>query len=124
MAMKNHEFQHITDVGDIPRKPEAAFDREGHIKPSFLPKFALKSLEAEALGIEGRGSRKRLSSEEVGQIESLRRRADNLRPTIPQTGMDTRQFDGMRVHILQCSKCRNESGKIRGDLPADTLPFE
>jgi hypothetical protein len=124
MAIERRKFQHITDVEDIPRKPGAVFDKDGHIRPSFIPKFALESLEADALGIEGRGSRKRLSPEEMGQIESLRRKADNLRPTVPQTGMDKRQFDEMRVHILYCQRCREESGKIRGDLPVNSLPFE
>ena len=124
MAIESRKFQHITDVEDIPRKPEAVYDKEGHILPSYLLKFALESLEADALGIEGRGSRKRLRPEEMSRIESLRRRADSLRPTVPQTGMDKRQFVEMRVHVLHCQKCRSESGKIRGDLTADTLPFE
>ena len=123
MVIERRNLQHISDLEDIPRKPEAIYGKEGHIKPSFLQKFALASLEADAQALEIMSSRRRLTQSDRDQIESLRKRAAILRPSISNTGMDSHQYIESRIHAMQCSKWREEVERIKGNLPVGTLPF-
>jgi hypothetical protein len=123
MAIERRNLQHIPDLEDIPRKPEAIYGKEGHIKPSFLQKFAIASLEADAQRIETMSSRRRLTQQDRDQIESLRKRALALESSVSSAGIDNRQYIEARTHTIQCSKCREEVERIRGDLPVGALPF-
>jgi len=117
---------HITEPNDIPPSPEAVYNKERHIKPSFLHKLAWKSLETDAQRIEGLASRKRLSPEEVAEIMSLKERAKSLKSKIINPNLSNSQFTEMRVHVMKCLECRQKMRKIRGDLldfPSDIPPL-
>ena len=123
--MDKHREQpsdHVTEWSDIPPSPEAIYDRNRHIKHAFLQKFAWKSLETDIQRIEGRASRKRLSSDEKAEITNLKERAESLRFKMTNVGMSDSQLTGMRVHIMRCPECKQEITKIRGDMDFPVEP--
>ena len=116
--------RHIPEFSDIPPKKEAVYDESGHIKLSFLKKYALRSLEGNIQRIEGQRSRKRLDTDEKAQLDSFKQKAESFRPYVPETAMTDTQFIEMRVnHLMQCPECKAKAAKLRGDLPAGGLPF-
>lgn len=119
-------FRHITDLLDIPRNPEAVFDHEGHIKPSYMSKFVAESLKAKASYIESfLESHRTLNVDEQNQIVQLRKKAEEIEQSsnFSSTGMSDEQFNQMSDHVVRCAQCNQKATKLSGDLPLNGLPF-
>ncbi len=119
--MPKFGVDHVPDPLEILPKEGAVFNNEGHIKPSFLEKAALKSLKDDIESIKQKWSRQRVSDEDIKKIEMIEKRIGEMDD---RGDINHNQNIVLRTHCMACRECRNRLSELRGDLPEGGLPFE